>query len=506
MNLSKSTLRDDNIGKVEIPDDSIFALPEKVLQFGTGVLLRGLPDYFIDKANKQGIFNGRIVIVKSTSNGGTDAFEKQDGLYTHCIRGLDNGKKVEQNIINNSVSRVLSAGEQWQEILACASNPDLKIVISNTTEVGISLKADDNITSIPPVSFPGKLLAILYKRFQIFNGDPARGLVIIPTELIIDNGKKLESIILELAHLNSVDPAFMDWLENHNHFCSSLVDRIVPGKLSSAEKEKVETELGYEDDLMIMSESYSLWAIEACHPTVKEKLSFSKADNGVVIAEDISKFRELKLRLLNGTHTFTCGIAFLAGFTTVKEAMENEDITTYVRQLMLNEIAPSIPYKISEAESTDFANRVIDRFLNPFIEHKWIAITVQYSSKMRLRNVPLLLEHYKNTAEVPKLMALGFAAHILFMKCQEEDGNFFGTHKGARYPVQDDNASIYAESWKQYEGHDVVNQILGNEDLWEADLRSLPGFAEAVAYQMKALEKGDVLNIINEIHTEKQLA
>ena len=506
MNLSKSNLNKINAANIDVPAESISYLPEKVLQFGTGVLLRGLPDYFIDKANKQGIFNGRVVVVKSTSNGDTDAFKIQDNLYTHCIRGLEDDNKVEQNIINASISRVLSANDQWDDILACASNPDLEIIISNTTEVGISLKADDDIFSAPPVSFPGKLLAILYKRFQVFKGDAAKGLVIIPTELIIDNGKKLESIILELAHLNSVDPAFMDWLENHNHFCSSLVDRIVPGKLSTEEKEKVETQAGYRDDLMIMSESYGLWAIEACHPSVKEKLSFSKADNGVVIAEDISKFRELKLRLLNGTHTFTCGIAFLAGFNTVKEAMENDQIANYVRQIMLNEIAPAIPYKINETESSDFANKVIDRFLNPFIEHKWLAITVQYSSKMRLRNVPLLLEHYKNSNEVPKLMALGFSAHILFMKCAEEDGKYLGTHNGAKYPVQDDNAAINAASWKQTNGIDVVNQILGNEDLWETNLKSLPGFAEAVAFQLKTLEQGEVLNVVKEVSAEKELA
>jgi tagaturonate reductase len=505
MNLSKSTLNKISATNVEVPVKTIFDLPEKVLQFGTGVLLRGLPDYFIDKANKQGIFNDRVVIVKSTSTGDTHAYEEQDGLYTHCIRGLENDLKVELNIINSSISRVLSANNQWEEVLKCASNPDLQIIISNTTEVGITLKAEDDIFSAPPVSFPGKLLAFLYRRFRVFKGDASKGLIIIPTELIIDNGKKLESIILELAHINFFFPSFMDWLENYNHFCSSLVDRIVPGKLSPAEKEKVETATGYKDDLIIMSESYSLWAIQACHPSVAEKLSFSQADKGVVIADDISKFRELKLRLLNGTHSFTCGIAFLAGFNTVKDAMENEEIAKYVRQLMLTEIAPSIPYKIDEDDATDFANKVIDRFLNPFIEHKWIAITVQYSSKMRLRNVPLLLEHYRKTNEVPKLMAIGFAAHILFMKCVEEDGKYFGTHKGSKYPVQDDNALVYALSWKQNDGIDVVNQILSDEDLWETNLKSLPGFAEAVAFQIEALEHKDVLSVVNEFRVEKQL-
>jgi tagaturonate reductase len=506
MNLSRIAIKDINAGHVDVPGGSLLNLPEKVLQFGTGVLLRGLPDYYIDKANKQGIFNGRVVIVKSTSAGGTDAFAQQDGLFTHCIRGIENQTKVETNTINSSISRVISANENWDDVLECAGNPDLEIVVSNTTEVGISLKADDNIHSTPPVSFPAKLLAFLYKRFQIFKGDASKGMIIIPTELIIDNGKKLESIVLELAHLNSVDPLFMDWLENHNHFCSSLVDRIVPGKLSPIEKGKVEAELGYKDDLMIMSESYSLWAIESCHTDVEEKLSFAKADAGVVIAEDISKFRELKLRLLNGTHTFSCGLAFLSGFTTVREALENNEMAGFIERLMTGEIAPSIPYAISESDALDFSAKVMDRFRNPYIEHKWLAITVQYSSKMKLRNVPLLLQHYKNTTEVPKLMALGFAAHILFMKCQEEGGKFYGSFNGSKYEIQDDNASLYAAYWSQCNDQQLVTDILDDTRLWGESLKDLPGFAEAVLQHLKALQSKQVIEIITEAQREKQLA
>lgn len=506
MNLSLASLPNISHEHVQVPAENLFFLPEKVLQFGTGVLLRGLPDYYIDKANKQGIFNGRIVIVKSTSTGGTDAFEQQNGLFTHCIRGLENGNKVEENVINSSISRVLSANENWQEVLECAANPELQIVISNTTEVGISLKTDDDIFSTPPISFPGKLLAFLYKRFQVFGGDSAKGLIIIPTELIIDNGKKLESIILELAHLNAVDPKFMDWLENHNHFCSSLVDRIVPGKLSTIEKEKVDHELGFSDELMIMSECYSLWAIEASHPGVEDKLSFAQVDGGVVIANDISKFRELKLRLLNGTHTFSCGLAFFADFNTVKDAMDNEEFSNYVYQLMTSEIAPAIPYQISESEANAFANKVIDRFKNPFIEHKWLAITVQYSSKMRLRNVPLLLEHYKKSGEAPKLMALGFAAHILFMKCTHDDGKFYGSHKGSRYEITDDNAATYEEKWKQFDGREVVEEILGDTSLWEVSLKNLPGFVDVVTENLEALQNRNAITILKNLQVEKQLA
>src|SRR5579875_695180 len=285
MILSRYTLKNISSDAAAIPDDAIFELPEKVLQFGTGVLLRGLPDYFIDKANRQGIFNGRIVVVKSTSQGDSSAFDKQDGLYTLCVRGLQNGEKVEENIINSSISRVLNANDEWEQILECAHNRDMQIIISNTTEIGIQLVNDD-VRHHPPKSFPGKLLAFLYERFKAFGGSAHSGMVIVPTELIPDNGKKLESIVLELAHLNSLEDEFIEWVEKHNSFCSSLVDRIVPGKPDAEFLSSIENELGYSDSLLTMSEVYRLWAIEG-DENIKNVLSFAQADEGVIIEPDI---------------------------------------------------------------------------------------------------------------------------------------------------------------------------------------------------------------------------
>jgi tagaturonate reductase len=194
-----STISGNNI-------DALFALPEKVVQFGTGVLLRGLPDYFIDKANKQGVFNGRIVVVKSTDQGGTDAYAAQDGLYTLIEKGIENGLPIERTTINASISRVVSAKTEWQAVLDCAANPDIQIIISNTTEVGITLVASD-VNSLLPESFPGKLLHFLMERYRVFNGSMESGLVVIPTELISDNGIKLKEIVIELAKLKEAPAA-----------------------------------------------------------------------------------------------------------------------------------------------------------------------------------------------------------------------------------------------------------------------------------------------------------
>ncbi|MGK2862233.1 MAG: tagaturonate reductase [Chitinophagaceae bacterium] len=491
MQLSKKNIR--SVKKqpgLVVPDEKLFSLPEKVLQFGTGVLLRGLPDYFIDKANRQNIFNGKVVMVKSTASGGSDDFDNQDGLYTICIRGIENGKIIENNIINSSISRVLSAASQWNEILKCAANPALQVIISNTTEVGIVLDADDDLHASPPRSFPAKLLAFLYKRYRIFNGDPGKGMVIIPTELIPYNGEKLEAILDELAHQNNLEYAFMDWLENANYFCNSLVDRIVPGKLPPAMQSKVEKELGYTDELMIISEVYRLWAIESDKQKVQDILSFTKADEGVIITPDIDLFRELKLRLLNGSHTFSCGLAHLAGFHTVKEAMDNADFAHYISNLMMLEISPAITNEIISIDATrEFAEKVLDRYRNPHIEHQWLSITVQYSSKMKMRNIPIIQNYLARFGTVPEYISLGLAAHFLFMKCEKaEDGKYYGEVNGRKYLVNDDNTDWYAAKWKQAEStSQLVQDMLGDESFWGTNLGSYASFINAISSKLQQL-------------------
>jgi tagaturonate reductase len=464
-----------------LPDfERLVSLPEKVIQFGTGVLLRGLPDYFINKANQKGTFNGRVVVVKSTNQGSADAFQEQDNIFSHRIRGIENGNQIDETVINSAISRTLHAQDEWTEILACARNPEIKIAISNTTEVGIQLVEDDIFAS-PPLSFPGKLTAYLYERYKNLGGTPETGMVIVPTELIVNNGGKLRDIVLEQANRHGLELAFISWLEQNNAFCSSLVDRIVPGKPDSLTVEAITEQQGFRDNLLIVSEVYSLWAIEG-DENIRTVLNFDLVDNSVVIEPNIDIFRELKLRLLNGTHTLASGYCYLKGMDTVGESMENAQTGAYIANLMLSELAPAIPYAVDQNRALEFGNQVLDRFRNPFIRHQLIDITVQYTAKMKMRNIPTLLKHYQQSTEVPVLFAEGFAAFLLFMKSVKvENGIYYGDRNGTLYPIRCDSAAYFHSQWNQAsDASGLVQSVLSDVTLWGTDLTQLPGFAAAV--------------------------
>lgn len=471
---------------LKLPPSEIGNLPEKVLQFGTGALLRGLPDYFIDAANRKGIFNGRAVVVKSTSSGGTDEFSEQDGLYTICIRGIDKGLEVSENIICSAISRVLNARSQWADILKVACDPQVTTIISNTTEVGITY-VEESIFQEPPQSFPAKLLACLHARYNSFGDKSAAGMVILPTELLSDNGKKLQGILQQLAVYNKLDGSFTDWLNTANLFCNTLVDCIVPGYPDSTFRNAYEADHGYTDRLMIVTEVYRLWAIEG-DAQLAARIPFANLKNGIIIAPDIQKFKELKLRLLNGTHTLSCGLAFLLGIPTVKEGMDSPDMSRFIRQTMLKEIAPAIPYPIPRQEALEFAEQVLDRFRNPGIAHFWINITLQYSSKIRQRCVPVLQHYVQEFGHLPEYMTIGFAAFLVFSRAvKKEDHKYFGNWQGKEYPINDDQAGYYYSLWQQYSPAAVVHETLKNMELWGADLTAIPGFEQAVVKNVEDL-------------------
>jgi tagaturonate reductase len=287
------------------------------------------------------------------------------------------------------------------------------------------------------------------ERYRVFGGSEDAGMVIIPTELISDNGIKLKEIVLELARLKGLDAFFVAWVNNANDFCSSLVDCIVPGKLPDTEKSAFEAKAGYTDDLAIMSEPYRLWAIETASEKTAAILSFAGADARVILAPSINKYKEIKLRLLNATHSLCCGVAHLSGFVTVRGALKESTFRSFISAMLLEEIVPLVADgDISLEEANAFALQVIDRFSNQSIEHLWLNISVQYTSKMQMRVVPLVEKYVKQNGRAPKLMSFGFAAFLVFMKSKEvAPQKYMGTYAGINYEIKDDKAAEMSTAW-----------------------------------------------------------
>lgn len=471
-----------------MPGSDLFLLPEKVLQFGTGVFIRGLIDYIIDKSNNAGVFNGRVVAVKSTDTGNINDFFEQDFLYTLIMRGVEGNEEREEIVVCSFLSRVLSAGRDWKEVLKVAYNPDLQIIISNTTEAGITLLNNENIYGLPPSSYPGKLLRFLLERYKAFRGSKNKGMVIIPTELIPDNAIKLKSILNELACQNHLNKDFILWMNESNDFCNSLVDRIVPGKPSEKEQAAIEAKLGYEDRLLVMSETFALWAIESQNKTTHDLLSFSEIHPRIFIVPNIDKFRELKLRLLNGSHNLSCAVAIIAGFQMVRDAMEDTSFNRFIWRLIQDEIASSIVSStISLEEAREFGAKVWERYCNPHIAFDWLDICVQDTSKIRIRAIPIVLQHYEKHGFVPDCICLSFSSYILFMKSKRVNGEYIGILNGKEYRIIDDYASLLFDKWNTMKGLTLVKSVLSDLRLWEEDLSNLKGFHEKVNFYLENL-------------------
>jgi tagaturonate reductase len=467
------------IKKLNRQTSPVRTAPERIIQFGTGVLLRGLIDYVLQQANNNGAFTGSVVQIKSTTNGRGDEFAAQDGLYTVAVRGVEGGQLVQHYELNAVLNRTLNANHQWEDVLGLAREPEFDIIISNTTEAGIVLEAEDKITDAPPPSFPAKLLALLYERYNSLGRENAPGFIIVPTELVSNNGDELRKIVLQLAQLNACGDDFINWLTSANRFCNSLVDRIVTGKPSPQKMTEHCEALGYEDELLIECEPYLLWAIEG-DEGVQQKLSFALETNGVVVAPSIERFKELKLRLLNGVHSFICGKAFLKGFEFVKDAMADEQMRRTIGNLLLEEMAPTLSY--DKQEVVRFAQSVLERFANPFIEHRWHAITLNYTQKMASRNIATLQRWYATNHQPPMRMTECFAWYLKFMQPVAQNGNeWMGEYKGRQYSINDPEAERFYRLHQQHKDAAFVKAVLQQTDLWCVDLTSFPGFEKQVA-------------------------
>lgn len=416
--------------------------PEKVIQFGEGGFLRGFVDWILQITDEKTGFDGNAVVVQPIEKGMCDMLEKQGCVYTHVMRGLRDGVPTVDKKIINVISRTVKPYDDYDAYLALAQNPDFKVVVSNTTESGIAYDPSDKLCDRPQKSFPGKLTALLHKRFTLGLG----GFVFLPCELIDKNGATLKSIILKYADDWNLGDDFKKWIETENTFCNTLVDRIVTGY---PRDEKID--LGYEDNMVNTSELFHLWVIEG-PKEILNTIPLDKTGLNIIVTDNLDMYRTRKVRILNGAHTSMIPYAMLEGIETVKECMENEKMHDFLNKCVFDEIIPTLD--LPEKELTDYANDVFERFNNPYIRHLCASISLNSVSKFKVRVLPSLLEYKKRKGVPPEHLVFSLAKLIEFYK------------KG----TPNDSADVM-----EFMKEKSVDEILANTDFWGTDLSFLSG-------------------------------
>ncbi|MCL2018776.1 MAG: tagaturonate reductase [Oscillospiraceae bacterium] len=400
--------------------------PEKVLMFGEGAFLRAFACYAFDEMNSKGLFGGSVAVVQPLPEGKTEILKKQDGLFTVVARGLEHGEKTVKTNLITCVSDYVNPYSEYSKYIKKARNPELRFVVSNTTEAGITYRSGERLNDRPQVSFPGKITAFLYERFTFFKGAKDKGLIFLPCELIDDNGTKLKELIKKYAEEWETEETFTRWIDESCVFANTLVDRIVAG-YPEAEAEYLCRTLGYKDELLDTCELFYFWAIEA-PISVKEELPFTEAGLNVVFSEDITPYRLRKVRLLNGAHTCLAPAALLYGYTTVGEAVNDEMFKKYLEKLLFDEVIPTLD--INRNVLDGFSRAVIERFSNPYVRHELLGITLNCVSKYKTRVLPTIFEYQKRFGRLPPVLTFSFAALIAFYK------------NGGRYTLTDDEKNI----------------------------------------------------------------
>lgn len=467
--------------------------PEKVLQFGGGNFLRGFVDWMFYELNKKANFNGSVIVVQPTNRGVVRLLNGQDGLYTLYLRGLKNGKPESIHETIDVISRGINPYENFSAYLQTAEGQDIRYVISNTTEAGITFDENDKPTDAPPNSFPAKLAIWLHHRYNTFKGDPSKGVHIIPCELIEKNADNLKRIILQLAKKWNLDEGFVNWLNTACTFSNTLVDRIVPGYPKERIAE-ITQELGYEDKQVVEGEHFHLWVIEAPEE-LKKELPFPSIGLDVKYVKDLALYRTRKVRILNGAHTALVPVAYLYGIDTVREAVEHTVVGTFLRGEIFEEIVPTLDLPKEELEQ--FSNEVIDRFRNPYIKHQLMSIALNSWSKFETRVLPSILEYIKRKGSVPQRLAFSLAATIAFYKGKRDNENI---------SLNDDAAALelLKNAWSKSDGSDaaiknVVTEVLGYQKNWKKDLNEVEGLNDAVTKHLINIEKYGVQKAIEMI-------
>ena len=459
--------------------------PEKVLQFGEGNFLRAFADYLIDVMNEKGIFGGSVVLCQPIENGLCDMINEQDGIYTLVLRGRENSQPVEKSRVIKSVSRCINPYKDFEALLEIGRSEELKVIISNTTEAGIAFNSDDKYTDTPASSYPGKLTRFLYERFTHFNGSESSTLLILPVELIDNNGDELYKCVLKYADLWNLGGEFKEWVDKCT-FSNTLVDRIVTGYPKN-ETEKFFEKLGYTDNLLDTAEPFFFWALEV--PEDKRDIfPADKSGLNAIFADSIKNYKMRKVRILNGAHTASVLGAYLSGYDIVRDMMIDCEFNSFISETLKDEVIPYIP--LPEKELSDFANAVFERFNNPFIDHRLLDISLNSVSKYKARCLPSVFDAFE-AGNFPKHLLFSLACLFKFYKGYEKDGGFYSVRNGEEYQIKDSADVIKAFSNAIF-GGDYVKEIMSNPDLWGIDLTTLDGAYEFVNECFNAVESKSV--------------
>ena len=464
--------------------------PERIIQFGEGNFLRAFVDWIIFNMDEKTDFNSSVVVVQPIERGMVDMLNAQDCLYHVNLQGIDKGEAVNSLTKIDVISRALNPYTQNAEFMALADQPEMRFVISNTTEAGIAFDPAFKLEDAPASSYPGKLTQLLYRRFKTFKGDMSKGLIIFPCELIFLNGHKLKETIYQYIELWNLGNDFKEWFEKACGVYATLVDRIVPGfprKDIAAIKEKLQ----YDDNLVVQAEIFHLWVIEAPQEVAKE-FPADKAGLNVLFVPSEEPYHERKVTLLNGPHTVLSPVAYLSGINIVRDACQHPVVGRYIHRVMFDELLETL--NLPKEELVKFANDVLDRFNNPFVDHQVTSIMLNSFPKYQTRDLPGLKVYLQRKGELPKGLVLGLAAIITYYKG--------GVREDGAEIVPNDSQEIMdllKELWATGDTRKVTEGVLGAEFIWGENLNNIPGLADAVKGYLDSIQEKGMLETVKGI-------
>jgi tagaturonate reductase len=463
---------------------------ERIIQFGEGNFLRAFVDWIIYNMNQKVNFNSSVVVVQPIEKGMVDMLNAQDNLYHVNLQGLVKGKTVNDLTMIDVISRSLNPYSQNDEFMKLADIPDMRFVISNTTEAGIAFDPSCKLNDAPASSYPGKLTQLLYRRFNTFKGDRNKGLIIFPCELIFLNGHKLKETIYQYIEHWNLGNEFKTWFTESCGVYATLVDRIVPG-FPRKDIDAIKNKLQYDDNLVVQAEIFHLWVIEA-PKKIAEEFPADKAGLNVLFVPSEAPYHERKVTLLNGPHTVLSPVAYLSGVDIVRNACQHEVIGKYINKVMFDELMETL--NLPKEELKKFAEDVLERFNNPFVDHAVTSIMLNSFPKYQTRDLPGVKTYLERKGELPKGLILGLAAIISYYK----GGKRFD---GANITPNDDPKimDLLKQLWATGNTHQVAEGVLAADFIWGENLNNIPGLTTAIKVNLDSIQQKGMLETVKGI-------